>query len=80
MDDIAWSREYQLKIISTLEQVVHPDWAQFYQHPPQEYLRSVNIGIDLAVSKKESADCTAMVVGHIYKHNKNMKIYIQSNQ
>ena len=79
MNDIAWSREYQLKIISTLEQVVHPDWIQFYNQPPQENLRSIAIGIDLAVSEKESADCTAMVVGHVYGHGKNMKIYIQPN-
>jgi len=79
MNDIAWSREYLLKIISTLEQVIHPDWIQFYRQPPQENLRSIAIGIDLAVSEKESADCTAMVVGHVYGHGKNMKIYIQPN-
>jgi len=79
MNDFAWSREYLLKIISTLEQVVHSDWIHFYHHPPQENLRSIAIGIDLAVSEKESADYTAMVVGHAYGHGKQMKIYIQSN-
>ncbi|MFH1472906.1 MAG: phage terminase large subunit [bacterium] len=79
MDDITWSREYLLKIISTLEQVVHPEWIQFYNQTPEDGLRSIAIGIDLAVSEKESADYTAIVVGHIYGHGKNMKIYIQPN-
>lgn len=77
MDDIAWSREYLLKIISSTEQVVRPEWIQFYIHPPKTGFRRVAIGIDLAVSEKETADCTAMVVGHVYGHGKNMEIYIQ---
>lgn len=79
MNDIAWSREYLLKIISTLEQVVHPEWIQFYSQAPKENFHSIAIGIDLAVSEKESADYTAMVVGHIYGHGKLMKIFIQPN-
>ncbi|NCS99308.1 phage terminase large subunit [Candidatus Parcubacteria bacterium] len=79
MDDIVWSREYLLKIISTTERVVHPEWIQFYNKTPYDGLRSIAIGIDLAVSQKESADCTAMVVGHIYGHGNKMEIYIQPN-
>jgi len=79
-DDIIWSREYLLKIISTTERVVHPEWIQFYNSDTlHDGLRSIAIGIDLAVSEKESADYTAMVVGHIYGHGRNMKIYIQPN-
>ena len=76
MNDISWYREYMLKIVSSTEQVVHPKWIQFY-NSTEGTLRSIAIGIDLAVSEKESADCTAMVTGHIYGHGKNMKIYIQ---
>lgn len=79
MSETAWYREYLLKIISTEEQVVRPEWIQFYGKAPNESIRSIAIGIDLAVSEKESADCTAMVVGHIYGHGKNMNIYIQPN-
>ncbi len=77
MNDIAWFREYLLKIVSTLEQVVRPEWIQSYRELPKISLRSIAIGIDLAVSEKESADYTAMVVGHVYGHGKKMKIYIQ---
>lgn len=79
MDDIAWFREYELKIVSSTEQVVHPEWIQFYDELPRTGLRGIAIGIDLAVSEKQSADCTAMVVGYIYGMGKNMKIYIQPN-
>lgn len=79
MSETAWYREYLLKIISTEEQVVRPEWIQFYGKAPNESIRSIAIGIDLAVSEKESADCTAMVVGHIYGHGKNMNIHIQPN-
>lgn len=77
IDDISWYREYMLQIISTEEQVVHPEWIQFYSKLPNTGLRSISIGIDLAISEKDSADYTAMVVGYAYGHGKNMKIYIQ---
>ncbi len=79
MNDIAWSREYLLKIISTDEQVVHPEWIQFYKELPHGGLRNISIGIDLAVSEKETADYTAMVTGYVYGYGKNLKIYIQPN-
>lgn len=77
MDDIAWHREYLLKIISTAEQVVHPEWIQFYRYLPKTGLRCIAIGVDLAVSEKASADCTAMVVAYVYGHGKKMEMYIQ---
>lgn len=79
MSETAWYREYLLKIISTEEQVVYPEWIQCYAKMPYDGFRSVAIGIDLAVSEKESADYTAMVVGHVYGYGKNMAIYIQPN-
>jgi predicted phage terminase large subunit-like protein len=79
MDEVAWHREYLLKIISTDEQIVRPEWINYYAHPPNTGLRRVAIGIDLAVSEKETADYTAMVVGHAYGYGKNMEIYIQPN-
>ena len=77
MDDVAWYREYELKIISTAEQVVHPEWIQYYAKLPSTGLRSIFIGVDLAVSEKDSADYTAMVVGYVYGHGKHMTIYVQ---
>ncbi|MDQ5957514.1 MAG: hypothetical protein QG614_489 [Patescibacteria group bacterium] len=79
MDDIAWYREYELKIISTSEQVVKPDWIQFYKELPNESLRIISVGVDLAISEKETADYTAMISGYVYGYGRNMKIYIQPN-
>ena len=35
MNEIAWYREYLLKIISSDEQIVRPEWINFYYHPPK---------------------------------------------
>ena len=77
MDDVAWHREYLLKIISTTEQVVHPEWIQTYKTMPDHGLARIAVGIDLAISEKDSADYTAMVIGYVYGYGKNMRIYVQ---
>lgn len=79
MNEIAWYREYLLKIISSDEQVVKTDWIQFYKVLPDFGLRNISVGIDLAISEKETADYTAMVSGYIYGFGNKMKIYIQPN-
>lgn len=76
MDDIAWYREYELKILSTAEQVVHPEWIHRYDGLPEGHPQTIAIGIDLAISERQSADYTAMVIGYIYGYGKNLKIYI----
>jgi predicted phage terminase large subunit-like protein len=79
MDEIAWQREFMLKIIASDEQVVNPKWINFYDKMPSDKFRGIYIGIDLAISEKESADCTAIVVGYIYGIGKKMRVYIQPN-
>lgn len=82
MSETAWYREYLLKIISTEEQIVHPEWIQTYDRLPLRGsggFRNVAIAVDLAVSEKESADYTAVVVGHVHGYGKNMRVYIQPN-
>ena len=78
-DEAAWYREYELKIISTADQVVRPEWIQTYsQLPRDKTLTGVAIGIDLAISDKNTADYTAIVVGYIYGYKRNMEIHVQS--
>jgi len=79
MDDIAWYREYELKIISTAERVVHPEWIHYYDDLPAEKPHTIAIGVDLAISEEQSADYTAMVVGYVYGHGKNLRVYIQQH-
>ena len=66
VDEVAWSMEYLLKIVSDNERVVQINWIQRY---PDELLRlprhseplTMIIGVDLAISEKETADYTAIV-------------------
>jgi predicted phage terminase large subunit-like protein len=68
-DDGAWSREFLLKIISDAEQVVHPDWIHTYEGdapvPPHPQYQMTGVGIDLAISMRDTADFTAMVCARI---------------
>ena len=69
---IAWEREYMLRIIADEDQIIDPGWIKFYDElPPQdskhEFIGTF-IGVDLAISLKTSADCTAVVVVHAYGH------------
>ena len=81
-DEIAWSREYLLKIISDEGRVVHPEWIHYYHELPDKNKlrpRLIVIGMDLAISEKTTADYTAMVPAYIYGYGEDLKIYILPN-
>lgn len=82
-NDIFWQREYLLKIIPTDEQVIYREWIKYYDIFPtkkDEYGYTLNrgtrIGVDLAISQKETADYTSMVVGKIVGEGKEAVLYI----
>jgi len=78
----AWHREYLLTILSTAERVIRPEWIQFYdEHPTtqQHGYFCTAIGIDLAISLRDSADYTAMVAARVFHENDVRKIYILPN-
>lgn len=80
--DAAWYREYLLRIISDADRLVHPEWIQYYGDIPAERgndFRYTATGIDLAISQKDSADCTAMVSAKVFGHGDTLKIYILPN-
>ena len=79
-NEVAWNREYMLRIISDEGQLIQEGWLHYYDELPNERnLRSVAIGIDLAISQKTTADCTAMVCAKVYGYGKDAKIYILPN-
>lgn len=78
-NDFAWQREYMLKIIATDEQIVRPEFIKFSDILPTDGLRGIYMGADLAISEKNSADCTAIVTAYLYGTGQNLKIYIQRN-
>ena len=76
----AWQREYMLKIIADGDQVIKPDWIQFYDEiPPKDDSHDYEftlMGIDLAISERETADYTAIVCAHIFGHEDTLRVYI----
>lgn len=84
-NDFAWEREYMLKIIPSDEQAIRKDWIQYYDKLPKkgemdwaDYPKywGVRIGIDLAISQKDTADYTAMVPALLYDSGRDGRIYI----
>jgi len=84
-NEFAWEREYMLRIIPTEEQAIQREWIQYYDELPNPRVKDqwgyskyigVRIGIDLAISKKDTADYTAMVTGWIYGDGRDAKLYI----
>lgn len=78
-NEIAWQREYLLRIVPDVERVVHSNWIQYYGNlpviPGNEY-QFTGTGIDLAISQKDTADYTAMVSARVYGYEeKNESIH-----
>lgn len=81
-NDVAWQREYLLRIIPDEDQVIYPEWIQYYDELPgvgHKAYRGTYAGVDLAISEKEAADNTAVVFAHIYGGGKTLRIYILPN-
>lgn len=75
----AYYREYLLKIISDDDRLVNRDWLKYYDVLPLTSCGNYHYtatGIDLAISEKDSADCTAMVSAMVFGENENLKVYI----
>lgn len=82
LDEATWQREYQLKIVDHEYQIIKRDWIQYYDgQPPEPNFHShFGVGVDLAISQKDTADYTAIVSGQIQsKYDKDFKIYILPN-
>lgn len=81
MDPIAWAREFLLKIVPTGDQVVQREWIHYYENddfPSYAFDKYswTKVGIDLAISLKETADYTAMVTGSMFGRYGDAKLYV----
>lgn len=80
--DVAWQREYLLHVVPDEGQVISLPWIQYYDDFPikngsdETDYRYTATGIDLAISKNETADYTALVSAKIYGWNDKVSIYI----
>ena len=73
----AWQREYLLKIVPEEGQVIKDEWIRYYDKlPSEDNFISQGTGNDLAISKKATADFTAMVSGKLFSVNDTPKICI----
>lgn len=81
-DEITWLREYELRIVAdhdhyyTFENInfydqVDPAWKPYFQYRL--------VAADLAISKEDTADYTAIVTGDVYKVNGVMHLFILPN-
>ena len=76
----AYQREYLLKVVPEEGADVHEDWIQYYDVLPPEIENGLHgTGVDLAISKKETADYTSMVSGTSFVKDGIPKIYIKPN-
>lgn len=83
-NEYAWQREYLLNIVPAEDQAIHQEWIRYYDTiPPEVTLHDgymthteIRVGIDPAISKRDTADYTAMVPGLLYEAEKGYRIYI----
>ena len=76
MDRVAWHREYLLEILPDDDQLILPQWIQHYDTLPTERSRFTLIGLDPAISKEASADCTAILALRVYGSRETMKVFV----
>jgi len=81
-NELAWQQEYLLQIISDSTRVIFPEWIQYYDALPANIAteaRAVFIGVDLAISLKETADYTAVVTAVLHQIENELNLYILPN-
>lgn len=71
----AWLREYLLKVVPPEGQIIKDEWISYYDDLPPT-INAAGAGIDLAISKKDTADFTAMVSGVVSNIEGIPKIFI----
>lgn len=78
--EVAWQREYLLRIMADEERVIHREWIQYYDGMPDfggsDFLFGVT-AVDLAISEKHHGDYTAIVSAAVFKDGKGgRRVYI----
>lgn len=78
-NEITWQRDFLLRAIPDDYQVIYSEWIRYYDELPKKDYRYLKIGVDLAITKNDSSDYTAMVAGKVYGYNEDIRIYILPN-
>src|SRR5271170_6882588 len=77
LGDIGFRREMLLQVVPEEGQDVLPEDIHYYDDPPFDDGNYLAHGGDLAISTKESADCTALVTGEITWTSGTLEIFVQ---
>lgn len=76
---IAWEREYMLNLVADDDQIISREMIHYYDVLPEQLsgqYRRIIIGVDLAISKNDKADYTAMVSLDIRGSGDKQRMYI----
>lgn len=74
---IGWNREYLLKVVPDEGQIILPEDIQYYDAIPEDATGGMNVhGVDLAISKDQAADYTAVVNGIVYRYGQGKKAHL----
>ena len=80
LDPITWELEMNLKFVSTIEVVVKREWITTYStRPDGAYVTKFVIGVDPAISERQTADYTAIVTGIVCNSGEETKLYVYPN-
>lgn len=80
----SWQREYMLTIVSDDDKVVQREWIRYYSELPDKSVkgndyRYTAIAIDPAISQRDGADYTAIVIAEVYGTGDEKRIFILPN-
>lgn len=77
-----WAQEYLLKVVPEEDQLIKYEDICWYDDLPngwEPYLEYRAAGVDLAISKNDKADYTAIVSGAVYRHKNQYHIFLDRN-
>lgn len=82
-NDRAFTQEFLLKLVSSTDRVIQPEWIKTYPTTPpldraHEY-RGTFLSLDPASSLEDGRDKTAIVIGRMFGYGEDMRIYILPN-
>lgn len=78
-NDKVFRQEYLLEIVSDEQQIIEREWIKHYDKLPLlvgNSYRFTAIGVDLAISDKDSANFTSFVAAHVFSYGDDLRIYI----
>ena len=79
-NELAWQQEYLLNIISDSTRVIFPEWIKRYDESQViKNINSIYVGVDLAISQRDTGDYTAIVSILLTFDKEKPTIYVLPN-